>query len=75
MRELVVGGSQLLIATHSPILLAYPEALIYHLGPQGMTEVTYEQTEHYQITRDFLTSRERYFKHLFATGDDADEEE
>jgi predicted ATPase len=66
MRDLVAGGSQLVIATHSPILLAFPGATIYELGAAGIRPVAYEQTEHYQITRDFLVSRERYFKHLFA---------
>ena len=57
--------SQFLIATHSPILMAYPGALIYQLGPDGIHSVAYEDTEHFQITRDFLNGRERFFKHLF----------
>lgn len=57
--------SQFLIATHSPILLAYPGALIYQLGAEGIREVAYEETEHFTITRDFLNGRERFFKHLF----------
>jgi predicted ATPase len=57
--------SQFLIATHSPILMAYPGALIYQLGPEGIRSVGYEDTEHFQITRDFLNGRERFFKHLF----------
>ena len=59
-------GSQFLIATHSPILLAYPGALIYEFGSEGVRKVAYEDTEHYQITKDFLSARERYFKNLFA---------
>jgi predicted ATPase len=59
--------SQFLVATHSPILMAYPGATIYHLGDGGgMRRVAYEETDHYQITKDFLGNRERYFKHLFA---------
>lgn len=50
--------------THSPILMAYPDALIYQLGPDGIERVAYEDTEHFQITRDFLANRERYLKHL-----------
>jgi predicted ATPase len=57
--------SQFVIATHSPILMAYPKALIYRLGPSGIERVAYEDTEHYRITRDFLSSPERYFKTLF----------
>jgi predicted ATPase len=58
-------SSQFVIATHSPILMAYPGAAIYHLGPTGIERVAYEDTEHYQLTRDFLNERDRYFTHLF----------
>jgi predicted ATPase len=55
--------------------MAYPEALIYRLGAGGIEQVAYEDTEHYQITRDFLNSPERFFKRLFAgpEGDASDE--
>ena len=59
-------ASQFIIATHSPILMAYPRATIYSLSADGIRQVEYEQTEHYQVTRDFLSNRERFFKHLFA---------
>ena len=65
MHQLVRDGAQFIIATHSPILMAYPDALIYQLGPAGIRRLAYEDTEHYQLTRDFLNGRERYFKHLF----------
>jgi predicted ATPase len=58
-------ASQFVIATHSPILMAYPKALIYRLAPKGIERVAYEDTEHYRITRDFLNSPERFFKGLF----------
>ncbi len=61
-------GSQLIIATHSPILMAYPDATIYRLDGDGIAPIVYEATEHYQITRDFLANRERFFKHLFQDG-------
>lgn len=59
------GNSQFVIATHSPILLAYPDALIYQFSSEGITEVAYKDTEHFNVTRDFLASPERFFKHLF----------
>lgn len=65
MHALVARGSQFIIATHSPILLAYPGALIYGLGPSGIARVAYEDTEHYQITRSFLMNPQRYFGHLW----------
>jgi predicted ATPase len=58
-------ASQFVIATHSPILMAFPKALIYRLGANGIERVAYEDTEHYRITRDFLNSPERFFKNLF----------
>jgi len=57
--------SQLIIATHSPILLAYPNAHIFQLDERGITEVDYEETEHYQITKTFLENPEGYFRILF----------
>jgi predicted ATPase len=65
MHRLVNAGSQLIIASHSPILMAYPNALIYHLTSDGIAKIDYEDTEHFRITRDFLANRERFFKHLF----------
>lgn len=58
-------ASQFVIATHSPILMAYPNARIYRLGSNGIEKVAYEDTEHYRITRDFLNSPVRFFKTLF----------
>lgn len=58
-------GSQFIIATHSPLLMAYPDAAIYHLDSDGVRTVEYEETEHYRVTRDFLNSRETFFHHLF----------
>ncbi|HEX4451361.1 MAG TPA: AAA family ATPase [Kofleriaceae bacterium] len=68
-------ASQLVIATHSPILMAYPNARIYRLAANGIDRVAYEDTEHYKITRDLLSSPERYFKTLFRPlgSDDVDE--
>jgi predicted ATPase len=65
-------GSQFLVATHSPILMAYPGATIFRLSSAGIERVAYEDTDHYQITKDFLGNRERYFKHLFAAPDAPD---
>lgn len=55
---------QFLIATHSPILLAYPRATIYSLDYSPLQSVEYEDTEHYRLTRDFLNNRARFFRHL-----------
>ena len=58
------GHAQFLISTHSPILLAYPGALLLSLDGDRIEAVKYEDTEHYRITHDFLDCPERYLKHL-----------
>ena len=58
MHELVMARSQLIIATHSPIILGYPNAWIYQVAEHGVDRVEYEDTDHYQVTRSFLTRRE-----------------
>jgi predicted ATPase len=75
MHQLIDQGSQFIIATHSPTLMAYPGALLYQLDERGLRPVEYEETEHYRLTRDFLNSRERYFKHLFGSKDGKDGED
>ena len=54
IHDLVREGSQFIIATHSPILMAYPDATILAAGPKGLAPVRYEETEHYTLTRRFL---------------------
>jgi len=63
---LIQDGSQFLIATHSPILLAFPGALLYQLSETGIDRMEYEDTEHYRLTREFLLRRELFFRELFA---------
>src|SRR5690606_12908932 len=52
--QLVDDQSQFIIATHSPIMLSYPRAKILQFDGSGITEIAYEDTEHYAVTRDFL---------------------
>ncbi len=54
VHELVLKQSQFIIATHSPIIMAYPQATIYLLTQEGIQETTYKETEHYKVARDFL---------------------
>ena len=64
LHDLVIGGSQLIIATHSPIIMAYPQAWIYHLDQSGLRRVDYKETEHYRVTRDFLLRTDQMLKIL-----------
>jgi predicted ATPase len=59
INQLVQKKSQLIIATHSPILLAYPRAVIYQLDENGIREISYQDTSQYQITKGFLNDYER----------------
>lgn len=56
IHDLVKRDSQFIIATHSPILLAYPRAKILKLDETGIHEVAYEETEHFSVTRQFLNN-------------------
>jgi predicted ATPase len=63
--------AQFIIATHSPILLGYPGARLYSLDGGSVQEIAYQETEHFQVTRNFLNAPERYLKHLFENESDA----
>lgn len=63
-------GGQFVIATHSPIIMAYPDACILVLGEEGMREVPYQETEHYRITRGFLDNPQRTLQELLSDDED-----
>jgi predicted ATPase len=64
-------AAQLIIATHSPILLTLPGARVLSCSDSGINEVDYRDTEHFRLTKDFLNAPERYFRHLFEPGEDS----
>ena len=64
INNLVKQNSQFIIATHSPMLLAFPGAQIYKLSEDGIEPVAYKDTEHYIITRQFLENPEKMLRHL-----------
>ncbi|MEG1523667.1 MAG: AAA family ATPase [Clostridia bacterium] len=64
IHRMVNARSQLLIATHSPILSAYPNAIIYQLDETGIAPIRYEDTEQYRITRAFLDNPKRMLSML-----------
>lgn len=67
LHELLQSGeSQFVIATHSPILLSYPGARIYAFDENGIRNVEYIETEHFQVTKDFLNAHESFYKHLLS---------
>jgi len=69
IHQLVQRRSQFVIATHSPILMAYPNAWIYQIGESGLTRVSLEQTEHYVVAKRFLNDPHQQLARILA--DDA----
>ena len=66
LHQLVKDGSQFIIATHSPVILGYPDAWIYQTSAHGLDRVAYEDTEHYVVTKGFLEQRQTYLDVLLA---------
>jgi predicted ATPase len=58
------GNAQFIIATHSPILLSYPNAIVLNLD-NNLEEIDYKETEHFKLTKEFLNNPDSYFRHLF----------
>ena len=69
MHDLVNAQSQFIVATHSPILMAYPDAYIYSFSSTGIQRVDYYDTEHYRVTHDFLVNPKRMLHVLLAPDD------
>ncbi len=66
IKELIEQGCQFIVATHSPIIMAYPNALIYALSETGLQAIQYEDTEHFQITKQFMNNHTGMLRNLLA---------
>lgn len=64
IHELVEEGSQFLIATHSPILMAYPYAQIMLIDDEQLRPISYIETEHFVVARSFLNDHEKMVRRL-----------
>jgi predicted ATPase len=64
MQDMIAQDAQFIVATHSPILLAYPGARIYSFDSVPVAEVSYAELEHVRLTRDFLNAPDRFLKAL-----------
>lgn len=64
MERLIKEKSQLIIATHSPILMAFPHAQVLEFSGEGIRPIPYRETEHYRITRSFLENPDRMLSYL-----------
>ena len=47
------GHCQIIMATHSPMLMAYPDARLLRLTKYGLEPVTLKETDHYKVMREF----------------------
>lgn len=68
------GNTQVFIATHSAILMTFPNATLLELKEGTIAETTLEATSHYQVTRGILDNPERYWKHLRGAPAGSDDE-
>jgi predicted ATPase len=69
IHRLVENSSQLIIATHSPILLSYPRAKIIQFDNSGVCEIAYEDTDHFSLTKDFLNNYRHRLDRLLSDDD------
>ena len=60
----IADGGQFIIATHSPILLAYPGARIYSFDQAPVEAVAYDALEHVALTKSFLADPGRYLRRV-----------
>lgn len=64
MLEATHAGAQFLLATHSPILMAFPGAALYEVDSQGLTRHTYDDLEVVTLWRSFLEDPSRFLRLL-----------
>jgi predicted ATPase len=64
IQQMVNCGSQFIIATHSPILIAYPNSIIYEFGQGDLVVRTYKETELFRSYADFMQDSENYISRL-----------
>ncbi len=74
MHARIQDEAQFIIATHSPIIMAYPDAWIYRFDSHGIHRVEYTETEHFKVTCAFLTRRERILQELLSEEDASGED-
>lgn len=65
IHEAVKRGCQFIIASHSPVLLAYPNATIWEFSSKGIVTTPYDELDQVQLMKQFLQSPEAFFRHMF----------
>ena len=75
LHDLVLDGAQFIIATHSPMIIAYPDSWTYVLDGERIERTGFEETEHFRVTRDFLVNPSRSLGVLLDRSDREEEGE
>lgn len=70
MHELIGLGSQFIIATHSPILIAYPGSIVYEFSQKGIASKSYKETELYRSYADFIQDSDRHIRYLLQNNEE-----
>lgn len=66
LHDMTKDGARFLISTHSPILMAFPDADLYEIQHDELVKVSFEEIEHVQLTKNFLNEPKRYLRHLLS---------
>jgi predicted ATPase len=64
------GRSQIIMATHSPILMAHPEADLFWIDEKGLTRTELDEVEHWRAMSRFMRNRDGFLKQLFSDEDE-----
>lgn len=65
LNKMIARGAQFIIATHSPILLSFPNADILNFSEEGIKKISYEESDSFKLTELFINHKERILKQLF----------
>ena len=64
MKDMTNRDCQFIVATHSPVLMAFPGADIYNLDRIPVKKAKYEDLDHVKFTKEFLNAPDRFLRHL-----------
>lgn len=64
IKDAVQNNCQFIIATHSPIIMAYPDALLYQVSDKGIDKIAYKDIESISLLKQFLNAPEQFIRHL-----------
>lgn len=66
IHDLAAAGSQFIIATHSPLLVSYPNATVFELDDDGISRVPFQEAKNFELFRSFTEAPDRFLRTLLA---------